>query len=149
MQIHLEGSTKIATTRDRAFYLLTNPSFLAGTIPDAEEVTVLDSATLEARIKVRVAVVSSTIRMRMTIGEKQPPTRAKLIAEGTGSGSSLKISSLFMLEGDSPVTMTWATDADLSGVMAGLGSTLLKSFASKKVGEIFGGITAAIERAPR
>jgi carbon monoxide dehydrogenase subunit G len=146
VQIHLDGSTAIGTTRERAYSLLTDPSFLAKTIPDAEGVEVVDSATLEARIKVRVAVVSSTLRMRMTVAEKQPPFSAKLLAEGAGSGSTLKMTSVFRLEGDSPVTMTWSAEADVGGVMAGLGSTLLKSFAAKKVEEIFGGVTTAIER---
>jgi len=40
---------------------------------------------------------------------------------------------VFDLSGDSPVTMKWSADAEITGVMAGLGSTLLKGFATKKV----------------
>ena len=147
MQIHLEGSTSINATREKAYALLTEPSFLAKTIPDAEGVRVIDGSTLEASLKVRVAVVSSTLKVRMTVADKEPPARARLLAEGSGSGSSLKISSVFTLAGDSPVTMSWSADAEIGGVMAGLGSTLLRGFAARKVDEIFGGITAAVEKA--
>lgn len=142
----MDGSTSINAKRDHVFGLLVNPEFLAKTLQDAEDVRVLDGSTLEARIKVRVAVVSSAFKVRMTVSDTEPPARAKLVAEGSGSGSNLKVVSTFTLTGDSPTTMAWSADAEITGIMAGLGSTLLKSFATKKVEEIFGGITGAIER---
>jgi len=126
---------------------LTDPNFLARTLPDSEEVRVVDGSTLEARTRVRVAVVSSTLKVRMTVSGSEPPNRATLLVEGSGSGSTLKITSTFVLTGDSPTRMEWTAAADVGGIMAGLGSTLLKSFASKKVDEIFAGITKAIEKA--
>lgn len=147
MQLHLDGSASINTNREKAFALLTDPSFLAKTIPDADDVRVLDATSLEARVKMRVAVVSTALKLKMTVSQKQHPSTATLVAEGSGSGSNLKIVSTFNLAGDSPVTMAWTADADIGGVMAGLGSTMLKGFATKKVGEILGGITGAIERA--
>ncbi len=67
--------------------------------------------------------------------------------KGTGSGSSMKVTSLFELSGDAPTSMHWSADAEITGVMAGLGSSLLKGFAAKKVAEIFEGITKAVEAA--
>lgn len=145
MQIHLEGSNSMNAGRETVFALLTDPNFLARTLPDAEEVHVLDEKSLEAKLKVRIAVVASTLKVRMTLTDRVAPSRATLTAEGTGSGSSMKILSTFELEGGSPTKMTWAADAEITGVMAGLGSTLLKGFATKKVSEIFTGITKAIE----
>ena len=147
MQIHLDGSSPMNAPKERVFSLLTDPGFLAKTLPDAEDVRVLDGASLEAKLKMRVAVVSGTLRMKMTVAEKQPPERATLLAEGSGSGSTVRISSVFTLLGDMPTTMNWSADAEIGGVMAGLGSTLLKGYASKKVGEIFDGITKAVEEA--
>ncbi|QQG48884.1 MAG: carbon monoxide dehydrogenase subunit G [archaeon] len=147
MQIHLEGSNKINAPRERVFSMLTDPHFLAKTLPDAEDVRVLDASSLEAKLKLRVAVVSSTLKVRMSIADKTPPSKATLLAEGSGSGSNMRINSTFTLEGDSPTTMSWSADADITGVMAGLGSALLKGFATKKVAEIFSGITKAVEQA--
>jgi uncharacterized protein len=145
MQLHLDGSNSINASRERVFGLLTDPGFLAKTLPDAEDVRVIGADSLEAKIKLRLAVVSSTLKMKMTITEKTPTTGATLLAEGTGSGSAIKINSRFSLQGDLPTTMVWSADAEISGVMAGMGSTLLKGFATKKVAEIFQGITKAIE----
>jgi carbon monoxide dehydrogenase subunit G len=145
MQLHLDGSNSINAARERVFGLLTDPAFLAKTLPDAEDVRVLGPDSLEAKIKLRVAVVSSTLKMKMTITEKTPTTGATLVADGTGSGSAIKIKSRFSLQGDLPTTMAWSADAEITGVMAGMGSTLLKGFATKKIAEIFQGITKAVE----
>ena len=145
MRLHLEGSNTMNAPLEKVYSLLTDPGFMAKSIPDAEDVRVLDGSTLEAKMKLRVAVVSSTIKTKMTISKVAPPTKAQLVAEGTGSGSSLKIASVFDLSGGSPTTMKWAADADIGGVMAGIGSALLKGFATKRVEEIFAGLTRAVE----
>lgn len=147
MQLHLDGSNQIRAPQEKVYSLLTESAFIAKTLPDAEEVKVLDSSSLEAKIKLRIAVVSSSMKLKMTIGKTAPPTKATLTAEGSGSGSNMKIASVFELEGSSPTTMKWSADAEITGVMSGIGSTLLKGFATKKVAEIFEGITKAVESA--
>jgi uncharacterized protein len=147
MQLHLDGSNMISAPREKVFSMLTDPRFLATTLPDAEDVRVEGDDTIEAKLKLKVAIVSSTMKMKMTIADKEPPARATLLAEGAGSGSNLKIKSTFNLDGDRPTKMSWSADAEITGVMAGLGSTLLKGFATKKVAEIFDGITKAMEAA--
>jgi carbon monoxide dehydrogenase subunit G len=145
MQLHLDGTNSMNAPKERVYSLLTDPNFLAKTLPDAEDVKVIDGDSLEAKVKLRIAVVSSSMKMRMTVAERSPPSRASLLAEGSGSGSSMKIASVFNLDGDNPTKMSWSADAEISGVMAGIGSTLLKGFATKKVAEIFSGITKAVE----
>ena len=145
MQLHLDGSTSIDAERETVFNKLTDVKFIARTLPDAEDVNVVDSTTLEAKLKVRVAVVTSTLKLRMSIADTEPTSRAKLMAEASGSGSHLAITSTFELTGDRPTNLSWAADAEITGVMAGLGSSILKGFATKKVGEIFAGITKALE----
>ncbi len=147
MQLHLEGSNAMNAPREKVYALLTDPSFVARTLPDAEDVRVLDASSLEGRIKLRIAVVSSTLKMKLTIAKTSPPGRATLVAEGAGSGSNMKITSVFELSDGASTTMRWSADAEITGVMAGIGSTLLKGFATKKVAEIFTGITGAVEAA--
>lgn len=146
MQLHLDGSNSINAPPAKVFSLLTDARFIAKTLPDAEDVRVLDESSLEAKLKVRVALVSSTQNVKIVIADREPPSKAKLLVDGSGSGSSMKVTSAFTLSGDGSTTMAWAANAEISGVMAGLGSTILKGFATKKVAEIFEGITKAIER---
>ena len=147
MQLHFEGSNQMSPSREKVYALLTDPVFISKTLPDAEEVKILDGATFEAKMKLRVAVVSAAVKMKMTVEKTAPPSKARLLAEGAGSGSALKIVSVFDLSGDSPTTMAWSADAEIGGVMAGIGSSLLKGFAAKKVQELFTAITRAVEGA--
>jgi carbon monoxide dehydrogenase subunit G len=152
MQLHLEGSASVGAPRQAVFSMLTDSTFIGKSIPDSEEVKVIDANTVEAKIKVRIAIVSSTLRVRLTIGERVPPSGASMSADASGSGSNIKIATAFTLEEEGPsrTKIDWKADADVTGVMAGIGSGLLKGFASKRVAEIFEGITRAIEgAAPR
>jgi carbon monoxide dehydrogenase subunit G len=133
--------------REKVYALLTDPNFIAKSLPDSEDVKVLDSSSLEAKLKLRISIVSSTMKMKVIITDKEPSSRASLLAVGSGSGSNLKIASVFNLSGENSTTLSWSADAEISGIMAGLGSAILRGFATKKVGAIFGGITSAVESA--
>lgn len=145
MEIHLEGSVDIKADSSKVFELLTDPRFIAGTLPDAENVVVVDENNVEAKVKVKISLISTSLKVKLRIGDKKAPAHAMLYAEGTGGGSSLRITSAFDLEGDGATTIRWVADAQVTGLMAGLGSTLLQGFSEKKVSEIFEGITKAIE----
>jgi uncharacterized protein len=147
MQLHLEGSEDLNLHRERVFQLLTDPNFIAKSIPDAQEAKVLGDGTVEAKMKLGISLVTAVVNVKMNVSEKVPTQRARLTTQGSGSGSNIKIVSDFNLEGDMPTKMKWVADADITGVMAGIGSTIMKGFAQKKVKEIFDGLRQAMEKA--
>ncbi|MDA4135453.1 MAG: carbon monoxide dehydrogenase subunit G [Thaumarchaeota archaeon] len=147
MQLHLEGAEDLALRRERVYQLLTDSSFIAKSLPDAQETKVIDDSHLEARLKIGISFLTTNMNVKMALADKVPPQHAKLLVEGSGSGSNMKIVSDFNLEGDNPTKMKWAADADITGLMAGIGSSILKGFAEKKVKEIFEGIKQAMEKA--
>ncbi len=149
MHLHLDGSNELKIDRDTAYQRLTNLEVMAGALPDAEDVKIIDSDTAEATIKLRIALVSTRLRMKIKILGKKPPSHAELSAEGSGTGSHVKLSSVFDLEPEankSSTKMTWSSEAEITGLMAGIGSTMLKGFAEKRVAEIFDAIGIAIEK---
>jgi uncharacterized protein len=148
MQLHLEGTESLGLPKERVFQLLTDPSFLARSIPDAQDARVMEDKSVEAKMKIGISFLTTTMATKMRVVDLVPPQHAKLLVEGSGSGSSMKISSDFDLEGDNPTAMKWAADAEITGVMAGIGSSIIKGFADKKVREIFQDIKKAMESAP-
>jgi len=144
VQLHLEGTEDLGLPRERVFQLLTSSAFLAKSLPDAQETRVIDDSNLEAKMKVGVSFLTARMEIKMRIGERTPPQRARLHVDGTGSGSNVKITSDFDLEGDAQTKLKWTADAEITGVMAGIGSSILKGFAEKKVKEIFTGIRNAM-----
>jgi carbon monoxide dehydrogenase subunit G len=148
MQLHLEGSNELKLDPETAYTRLTNLELMTKALPDAEDVRVIDSDTAEATMKLRIALVSTRLRMKVKIQGKRPSTHAELSAEGSGSGSHVKLYSIFDLEKTTGSTtkMTWSANADITGIMAGIGSAMLKGFAERRVGEIFEAISRAIEK---
>ncbi len=147
MQLHLEGFEDINLPRERVFQLLSDSGFLAKSLPEAEETKVIDDSNLEAKMKVRISFLTTHMTVKMKIVDRVPPQHARLYVEGMGSGSNLKITSDLDLEGDTATKMKWASDLEITGVMAGIGSSILKGFAEKKVKEIFDGIKDAMIQA--
>jgi len=98
-------------------------------------------------MKIGISFLTTNMNVKMKLTDKVPPEHARLLVEGTGSGSNMKITSDFNLEGDMTTKMKWVADAEITGVMAGIGSSILKGFSEKKVKEIFEGIKKAMEQA--
>jgi carbon monoxide dehydrogenase subunit G len=149
MQLHLDGAEDLNLPRERVFQLLTDSAFLAKSMPDAQETKVIDDSNLEAKMKIGLSFLTTKMAVKMKIADKVPPQHARLLVEGSGSGSNMKITSDFDLEGGEGATATttkmkWSADAEITGVMAGIGSGILKGFAEKKVREIFDGIKKAM-----
>ena len=90
-------------------------------------------------MKIGMSFLTTHMAVKMKIADKVPPSHARLYVEGSGSGSNMKITSDFDLEGETTTKMKWVADAEITGVMAGMGSSILKGFAEKKVKEIFDG----------
>jgi uncharacterized protein len=147
MQLHLEGSENLTLPKERVFSLLTDSNFIAKSLPDAQETKVLEDGSIEAQMKIGISFLTTKMNVKMRITDKVQPTHARMLVDGTGSGSTMKITSDFDLEGDSATKMKWVADAEITGVMAGIGSSILKGFSEKKVKEIFEGIKKAMEQA--
>ena len=149
MHLHLDGSSELKVDQETAYKRLTNLELMTKALPDAEDVKMIDNDTAEAMVKLRIALVSTRLRMKVNISERRPPSHAELSAEGSGTGSHVKLRSTFDLEkvaGGSGTKMTWSAEAEITGLMAGIGSAMLKGFAEKRVGEIFGAIGIAVEK---
>lgn len=147
MQLHLEGTETLNLSRERVFQLLTDPNFIAKSLPEAQDTKVLEDKTIEAKMKIGISFLTTTMATKMKITDLAPSHHAKLLVEGAGSGSNMKISSDFELDGDNPTKMKWVADAEITGVMAGIGSSIIKGFSEKKVKEIFQDIKKAMEEA--
>lgn len=148
MQLHLDGSTELKVDPATAYQRLTNLELMTKALPDAEDVRVIDADSAEATIKLSIALVSTRLKMKVKILGKRPPSHAELSAEGSGTGSHVKILSRFDLEGASggaSTKMAWSADAEITGLMAGIGSSMLRGFAEKRVAEIFDAIGIAVD----
>jgi uncharacterized protein len=146
MKFHLDGEYTINSPIEKTYESLTTPAFMVSCIPDLQSNTIHDSEHFDAKIRVGISLVRGTVDMKFQLEDKRPPGHAKLVGDGSGAGSKMHIESVFDLvpEGNS-TQMTWAADADFSGLMAGIGGSVLKGQSEKQVNQIFYNIKSKLE----
>ncbi len=146
MKFHLDGAVSIKASPEKTFTSLSNPEFMVSTIPDLQSYKILDQDHFEAKIKVGISVVRGTVDMKFELKDKTGGNHARLLGDGAGAGSRMHIDSTLDLSPEGEGTkMAWSADADLGGLMAGIGSQILKSQSEKQVSQIFSNIKAKLE----
>ncbi|MFI5421202.1 MAG: carbon monoxide dehydrogenase subunit G [Nitrososphaerales archaeon] len=146
MKYHLDGAEIINAPPEKTYSRLTDPNFMVGAVPDIQSYKVLDGDHFEAKIKVGISIVRGTIDMKFAILDKRDGNHAKLVADGSGAGSKMHIDSIIDLLPDPQGTkMVWSADVEVSGLMAGIGSQILKGQSEKQVSEIFTNVKQKIE----
>lgn len=149
MKFHLDGKVSIKATPEKTFESLSKPEFMVSTIPDLQSYKIVDQDRFEAKIKVGISVVRGTMDMKFELKDKTVGNHARLVGEGSGAGSRMYIDSTLDLSPEEGGTkMIWSADADLSGLIAGIGSQILKGQSEKQVGQIFSNIKAKLESPP-
>ncbi len=146
MKYHLAGSEIIKAPVEKTFSRLSDPNFVVGAVPDIQSHKIIDNEHFEAKIKVGISIVRGTVDMKFAILDKSDGNHAKLVADGSGAGSKLHIDSVIDLLPDPEGTkMVWSADADIGGLMAGIGSQILKGQSEKQVVQIFSNVKKKIE----
>jgi carbon monoxide dehydrogenase subunit G len=146
MKFHLDGNIAINSPLDKVYSSLTDPNFMVTCIPDLQSHEVLDHENFKARIRVGIALVRGTVNMKLRLEDTRPPSHAKLVGDGSGAGSRMHIESVFDLKANGDITdMTWTAESDLSGLIAGIGGSVLKGQSEKQVSQIFSNIKSKLE----
>ena len=147
MKFHLDGIVTIKASPEKTFSSLSNPAFMISTIPDLQSSKIIDQDHFEAKIKIGISVVKGTVDMKFQLSDKTGENHAKLTGDGSGAGSKMHIESLLDLspDGTGGTRMTWSADADLGGLIAGIGSQILKGQSERQVNQIFSNIKSRLE----
>lgn len=86
------------------------------------------------------------MKVKMKVMEASPETSVKVVSTATGAGSSAEIMATFNLSGAETTRVDWSATARLSGLMSGLGTSLLKNYASKMVDSVVANLKSMIEK---
>ena len=136
--MHYEGSFMVGTNRTETYEFATDPSRVATIFPDVSDVVVQDAEHFSLRAKVGIAAIKGTMDVKCTVAEKVPLTsvRLKLLASGLGSGVDMGSTFSFEDASGGGTLVRWTVDADIAGLIAGLGSRLTDSVAKKYIHDI-------------
>jgi carbon monoxide dehydrogenase subunit G len=159
VKFHLDGKTAVNASLEKTYASLCDPHFMVGIMPDVESSRILGQNNFEAKIKVGISIVRGTVDMQFSLVDKVEKKHTKLVGEGSGAGSRMRIESSFDLSSDGgqviaaptqsggeSTIVSWSADADLSGLISGIGGSMLKSQSEKMVSQIVRNIKTKLEK---
>ncbi len=146
--MHFEGEFTAKAPRKAVFDFLTDPHRISGCMPDLQSLEVKSRDDFTAVVKAGVSFIKGDFKMHFTTAEKQPPQHAKLLARGSGMGSTIDLeTTMDLTESKGLTTMKWAAEAKVGGRIASVGQRLLSGQAEKTIKQLFGCLQAQLEKA--
>jgi uncharacterized protein len=137
--MHFKGTFNVKTTKDKVFNLLMDPNQISQCMPDLQKLEVKSPEDYTAVIKAGVSFIRGDFNMHFTVVEKTAPTHAKLVAHGTGIGSTIDMDTLMDLSDapDGGTSMKWSAEAKIGGRIATVGQRLIEGQSEKIIKQLF------------
>lgn len=146
--MHFEGEFSVKASRAKVFAFLTDPKRISACMPDLQSLEVKSPDDFIAVIKAGISFIKGDFKMHFTIAEKRPLEHAKLLARGSGMGSTIDLeSTLDLAEADGKTKMKWVAEAAVGGRIASVGQRLLSGQAEKTIKQLFGCLQGQLEKA--
>lgn len=144
--MHFEGTFTVKAPRERVFEFLLDPKKISSCLPDLQKLDVKSDEEYMAIVKAGISFIKGEFTMNFKVVEKQPPTHAKLVARGSGIGSTVDLETVMDLtESSGNTTMKWSAEARVGGRIASVGQRLIGSQAEKIVRQLFDCVKSKLE----
>jgi carbon monoxide dehydrogenase subunit G len=139
--MQFSGEERINAPRDKVWEFLTDPEKIAQCAPGLEEggLTIVDDDHFNVKVRAGVGPIRSTFEFKCEWVERDEPNHARIVAKGDAPGSSVTMNATLDLSDaeDGLTVMNWATDAQISGRLAGVGGRLINPVANRMTSQVF------------
>ncbi len=148
MKVTEQGQFVVSASPDHVLQLVTDPDFLGKTLPDSKGYRVTGPASCVVDMKVGVSHIKGVMPTTLTVQPHQPgtPLIIRVGAQGLGSRVDMELGFDIQDLGHS-TQLAWTSMATVSGVLASVGSGLLRPLAKRNFDAIVSAIQQAIEQA--
>jgi carbon monoxide dehydrogenase subunit G len=136
--VKVGGTYRLALPREKAYAALQDPSILGRCMPGCEGLEKVGEGEYAMKMKMVLAAVSGRFEGKVRIADPEPPTRFRLIVEGTGKIGFMKGDGLLTLgpvEGGTDVT--YDGEVQVGGTIAAVGQRLLDTTAKMLIKKFF------------
>ena len=139
----LEGTHKLAASRDRVFQALTNPTVLQKCIPGCQELEKTGENQYNARLSAGVGPVKGVFTATITLKDIVAPSNFTLVVEGKGQPGFVKGTGVLTLTEDGDGTLIqYSGDVNIGGMIAGVGQRMLQATGNLLAGRFFNAMGA-------
>jgi carbon monoxide dehydrogenase subunit G len=144
--MHFEGTFSVKAPRKAVFDYLMDPRRISTCLPDLQRLDVKSDNEYTAFVKAGVSFIKGDFTMNFKVAEKTPPSHAKLVAQGTGIGSTIDLETVMDLsESGGSTTMRWQAEAKVGGRIASVGQRLINGQAEKIIKQLFDCLKGKLE----
>jgi carbon monoxide dehydrogenase subunit G len=146
--MHLEGTVTIKAPQARVWEFLTDPHQVTQCAPGVEKVDVIvPGKTFRATAAIGFGTVKARFSGDVEWLELEAPSRAKMKAHGSASGSAADVVSEMNLSDDPAggTQLHWTADVTVVGQLASLAARLMGTVSQKLTGVFFDCVRSKIE----
>ncbi|MCS7145621.1 MAG: carbon monoxide dehydrogenase subunit G [Nitrososphaerota archaeon] len=131
----LGGAFEVPAPSRKIWRLVTDPKQISKAIPDLKKLVVKSDKNFEAEFKVKVGVLSGTMKVDFRYVDLREPSHVSLSGKGSGMQSTIdiKIDLDIVEKGESLSEVKWASDVILGGIATSLGARIVEDVARSKV----------------
>jgi carbon monoxide dehydrogenase subunit G len=145
--MNVAGDCIIGAPKNIVWAAVNRMDLLHASIPGCQELQEDENGRLKATVKLKIGVVSATLRGIVSFEDIAPPDSYTIVGEGEGGVAGfVRGSSRVTLEELSPSTTRLSFDADakVGGKLASVGGRLLDATAKKLANQFFDNFRAAL-----
>ena len=143
----IEGSYKVSAPRARVWQALLDPEILGRAMPGCEKLVPNGDGSFHAEMSIGIAAVKGKYHGRVRILDPVPPEHYRLSVEGQGTGGFMKGEGTLTLVEQGPETViNYSGDAQVGGVVAGVGQRLILGAARQIVNHFFSTFSKQIQQ---
>lgn len=145
--MRFEGESVINASREKVWKYVSDPRNGLEYVPNIKKLDIISEDKFTATVGVSVAGIKGTFNLNFEIIENICPSHGKLKASGEGIKSVVNFEAQVNLSEvpDGKTVMTWVADANVGGLIAGVGQRLLRMVADKLIKEGFGRMKSKLE----
>ncbi|HEX3654166.1 MAG TPA: SRPBCC domain-containing protein [Pirellulales bacterium] len=134
-QLEFGGTQQFSAPAERVFSFLTDLDAVASLIPDLQSSKRTGPQTVECVVRPGFSFLRGTLKLRIEIGNLEPPKRATMFVTAQGIGITMRIESQLDVE---PTTdgsqLIWtARVTDQKGLVASLSPALVRAAADQVI----------------
>lgn len=134
----VEGTYTLPAPRQKVWALLNDPKVLARATPGVKQLDPAGADTYKATIELGIGPVKGTYAGQVSIADKVPPERMRLVVEGGGKAGTIRASGELQLSDQGSATLvTYSGDAQVTGLIASVGHRLIGGVAKQMAVEFF------------
>lgn len=146
----INGQATFHAPVERVWTALNDPAVLARTIPGCERLEATGEDSYRMVVTAGVAAIKGRYAGDVRLAELRPPSSFVMTASGAGAPGTVTTNVRVALSdaGDGSTSLTYDAEADVGGVLAGVGQRMLAGVGKRLAAEFFGAVDDVLTARP-